>query len=120
MKRIIDKTTKIFIRDDENYDNKKDIDVLKLDCEGSEQSIIPCINCSKVGIIFIEFHLNIYGDVYDKSMFWSLVDYLFCNGMKIYYANWSKALNDSCLPFFIFVNEKYCREKKLFKLGGLK
>jgi FkbM family methyltransferase len=93
----------------------KDIDVLKLDCEGSEQSIIPAIKCARVGIVMIEFHLMIYDRVYSEQVYNDLIKHFVDGGMKVYYRIWHECPN-SALPFFIFVNEKYCIEKNLLKV----
>lgn len=92
-----------------------DIDVLKLDCEGSEQSIIPAINCERLGVVYVEFHLQIYGAVYGEKTFFDLVEHFTSNGMKLVRIHCNACPNSS-LPFMIFINKKYCAEKNLLKV----
>lgn len=85
----------------------KEIDVLKLDCEGGEQAIIPFLDLKKVGIIMAEFHVEIFKPVYSPEKRNELINRILDAGFKIYY---EKGLRSN-MPLVVFVNEEYCKAR---------
>lgn len=85
----------------------KEIDVLKLDCEGGEQSIIPYLKLDRVGIIMAEFHVEIFKPVYSPEVRDMLIQRILDAGFKIYY---EKGLRSN-MPLVVFVNEEYCKKR---------
>jgi len=80
-----------------------DIDLLKLDCEGGEYSILPEMDFSKVGYVMIEFHTDINGYKFPDDDFPNALSLFFKNNFKMVWY-------DFCVygvPQAHFINEKY-------------
>lgn len=59
--------------------SKKPIDILKIDCEGGEEAIIPHLDFEKIrGCIMIEFHNKLYGKPKEEELIKIITD----NGFK--------------------------------------
>jgi len=71
-----------FIHIKKIFDEIPHVDILKIDCEGGEEAIIPHIDFSKIrGCIMIEFHIKLYGE----EKFKELANIIIKNGMKEIY-----------------------------------